>query len=305
MKSDYFDKSKERLSKQYGVDVFQDVLFGRKGRVLMYADISQKDDIKLHVISNSLSLLGLEDKSSILLSTLLSQVDIHNKYAELAGKKDYLNYVKEEMTAFYKDINVSFPITLDNQRRWLHFDGYSIDKNPDIYVYLAYDISGLMNEEELIFEKTHKDSLTGLYNGYAFDFHYGKRYQWENLHVFYMDIDNFKIINDQYSHLEGNKALISFADILKSLQSEYNLFYRLGGDEFVGLIFEEKDKVLKMAETIIQETRKIKLPGNNENLTVSIGVLQTTIRDDAVKKADDILYKAKRQGKDQYIFEVE
>jgi diguanylate cyclase (GGDEF)-like protein len=120
-----------------------------------------------------------------------------------------------------------------------------------------------------------------------------------------MDIDNFKQINDRFNHKEGNKALVSFSNILRSLQDGNNLFYRLGGDEFVGLVFEGKEKALKMADTIVKETRKITLPGNNRSLTVSIGILQATKREDPVRKADDLLYKVKRQGKNQYLYAIE
>ena len=83
------------------------------------------------------------------------------------------------------------------------------------------------------------------------------------------------------------------------------MFYRLGGDEFVGLIFDSEDHILKMADQILSETRKIVIAFDNTHLTTSIGVIQATKRENLVRKADDLLYMAKKQGKDQFIFDVE
>ena len=305
MKLDNFEQSRKKLLDVYDVDVFKDILFGRKGRVFLYADIEQSDQIELHVISNDLTVLGIEDKSSISLNKLLSYIDVDNKYAEVSGKEEYVTFIKGEMTAFNKDIDITFPIKVRNQRHWVHFAGFHIEKTSRIYIFLAHENSELMNHEEAIFEKTHKDSLTGLFNKYTFDFHYGQRYHLDNLNVLYLDIDNFKQINDHYGHNVGNIALQSFSNILKSFQNGYNQFYRLGGDEFVGLIFGNQEEIMKMAENILIETRKIIVAKDNMYLTASIGIIQATKREDLVRKADDLLYKAKKQGKDQFIFDIE
>ena len=305
MRLDNFEQSSKKLLDVYGVDVFKDILFGRKGRVFLYVDVEQKDQITFEVISNHLTVLGLDAAESITLDQLLSYIDTENKYAEVSGKKEYVAFTKGEMTAFHKEIDITFPIKVRNQRHWVHFSGFSIEKTPRIYVFVAHESSELMNREEDIFEKTHKDSLTGLFNRYTFDYHYGLRYHLENLHVLYLDLDNFKMINDQYGHQAGNHALQSFAGILKSFQNDYNMFYRIGGDEFVGLIYGSKEKIVKMVEKILSETRKIIVADDNTHLTASIGVLQATKREDLIKKADELLYKAKKQGKDQFIFDVE
>ena len=302
---DHFEQSKQKLLNSYGVDVFKDILFGRKGRVFLYTDIEQKDHVELHVISNRLTVLGLDDTESISLDQLLSYLDADNKYAEVAGKREYVEFVKKEMVAFDKEIDITFPIKIRNHRHWIHFSGFSIEKTPRIYIFVAHEHSELMDNEEQVFEKTHKDSLTGLFNRYTFDYHYGLRYHLENLHVIYLDIDNFKIINDRYGHQTGNAALQAFASVLKLFQNEYSMFYRLGGDEFVGLIFDSEDHILKMADQILSETRKIVIAFDHAHLTTSIGVIQATKRENLVRKADDLLYMAKKQGKDQFIFDVE
>ena len=54
----------------------------------------------------------------------------------------------------------------------------------------------------------------------------------------YLDLDNFKLINDTFGHAEGNRVLITFAKLMNTLCRESDLFARLGGDEFVMLLID-------------------------------------------------------------------
>jgi len=301
----YFKLAQNKLKSKYDIDVVNDIVLGNQDRVLLYADISNKDNIYLHVISNSLALIGLSESDKISLKEMMSFIDFKNKYAEVAGITEYNKYITDELYNFEKSMNITFPIVYNKRRTWIHFDGFKVEKNQDIYAISATNLTELMQYEEALYEKTHKDSLTQLFNRYAFDYHYGLRYHMDHLHILYIDIDDFKDINDQYSHLVGNEALKKMADVLKKYETEYNRFYRLGGDEFVGMFFEQTDQILQIANDILSETKKIELAKTNKRFSVSMGIIKGTIKDDLVRKADDLLYQAKHKGKDQFIFGIE
>lgn len=301
----YFKQAQNNLKSKYDVDVINDIILGNQDRVLFYADISNKEDINLHVISNSLELIGLSESDKISMKELMDFIDYKNKYAEVAGMNEYKKYITDELYNFDKNMNITFPVNHHDQRTWIHFDGFKVEKNQNIYAIFATNITELMEHEEALYEKTHKDSLTQLFNKYAFDYHYGLRYHLEHLHILYIDIDDFKDINDQYSHHVGNEALKKMSLVLKEYETEYNRFYRLGGDEFVGMFFEQTDQVLQIANDILSKTKEIKLPKTDKRFSVSMGIIKGTIKDDLVRKADDLLYQAKSNGKDQYIFGVE
>jgi diguanylate cyclase (GGDEF)-like protein len=301
----FFKQAQERLKNKYNLDVIEDIVLGNSERVFLYADKSEKEQITLHVISNSLELIGLPDQESITMKTLMNLIDFDNKYAEVAGISEYKTYIEKELLDFSKIMNITFPIKYDNQRVWIHFDGFKVEKNENVYAIFASNISELMEHEEALYEKTHKDSLTQLFNKYAFDYHYGLRYQMEHLHIIYIDIDDFKDINDQFSHHVGNEALKKLSSLLKQYETENNRFYRLGGDEFVGMFFDETEEVLSIAKDILMRTKQITLPQANKNFTISMGVIKATQREDLVTKADDLLYKAKNNGKDQIVFDIE
>jgi diguanylate cyclase (GGDEF)-like protein len=105
--------------------------------------------------------------------------------------------------------------------------------------------------------------------------------------------------------MAGDQCLVAFSTILKSHTNETNLFYRNGGDEFVGLLFGKEPDIRRMAEDILIQVRNIKSPLSQTPLSVSIGIVQAKMRQDVIRKADMLLYKAKRLGKNQYIYEIE
>jgi diguanylate cyclase (GGDEF)-like protein len=92
-----------------------------------------------------------------------------------------------------------------------------------------------------IYQRSIRDQLTGLLNRSGFEemvqtlFTQEKRYP-KNFAFIFMDLDNFKSINDRYGHAEGDLALIEFSKLLRSSFRESDLLARVGGDEFAVLI---------------------------------------------------------------------
>jgi diguanylate cyclase len=305
MHNKYLEQATQRLKDVYQVDLIKDILLGKKDRVLLFADVSNSSDVKLEVISNTLTLIGLPDVPSISLNHILEQVDYDNRYAEIAGNEGYKSYIYE---AFFKsqfDIDVTIPIKTTFGKTWVRFNMYPIDQHPNLLTTYITNVTELLVKEEALYEKIHKDALTGLFNKYTFDYHYGKRYQWPNAHVMYLDLDDFKKINDTLGHPIGNWFLVEFAHLLKSLETASSKFYRIGGDEFIGLIFEKPEKVIQIADEIIHQTALIRKEQHHPKLTVSIGIVASIFGEDLARKADDILYKVKKSGKNHYLYEKE
>ncbi|MDD2370469.1 MAG: sensor domain-containing diguanylate cyclase [Firmicutes bacterium] len=127
------------------------------------------------------------------------------------------------------------------------------------------------------------------------------------LSLLMIDIDNFKTINDNYGHLNGDKVLSSIASLIKSELRTPDIFGRYGGDEFlIGLINTDKLSAIGVAKRIIKTISQSGIKTNNDDyiyITLSIGV--TTIDkesslDEFINNADKKLYEAKRNGKNSY-----
>ena len=156
-------------------------------------------------------------------------------------------------------------------------------------------------------KEANYDELTGVYNRRAFNKRANKIYYSNKLmFLMLMDADDFKIINDKYGHLEGDKALIQIAYILNrainNTHKNYSLA-RYGGDEFVivGNV-QNKNEVAQLIAKIEEEEKKYNKETNNKyNIKLSIGyALQNdnhTSVEDLIKEADNLMYAKKRKKK--------
>ena len=302
---DYFSEMQKKLKDKYDIDVVRDLILSPDNKIFMFAHVKDTKAIDLEVVHGSLTRIGLEETPSITVEALLSYFDDDNAYAEVSGKQEHYKAVREEIYDFDNRPNVTFPIRNAKGRYWIRVTIFSIDKASQLYSIFITDVTPYLQEEEKMFRKTHLDSLTGVLNKYTLDFHYGERYQMDDFHVMFLDLDNFKELNDAKGHPFGDRFLKDFADIIRGYDSDYNRFYRIGGDEFVGLFFDDSYKIKRIAQTIIDKTRALALAASFENVSVSIGIVKAEAREDVILKADNLLYKAKASGKNKYLFKHE
>lgn len=114
-----------------------------------------------------------------------------------------------------------------------------------------------------------------------------------------IDINNFKVINDNYGHEEGDRLLIGFAELLKKfLRANFDSIYRFGGDEFVVLFvncsLEKSYEILKKINLKFSEIRK--------EVSIAYGVVKIEMKkgkniDQYLKIADDLMFENKRAYK--------
>ena len=166
----------------------------------------------------------------------------------------------------------------------------------------------------LLFEEVRnlaiRDGLTGLYNSRHFrevlahQVEVSRRYGWP-LSLIFLDIDNFKGINDTFGHPDGDLVLKALARFLQSHVRLADVICRYGGEEFVVLLPQtSRDHAQLLAERLREEIAGTPIPLSHQeiHLTVSIGLsyLTPSLSDeDLVKNADTALYKAKQSGRNR------
>ena len=173
------------------------------------------------------------------------------------------------------------------------------------------ELNGLNNrlkEDNLSLEAaTTKDSLTGVKNRFALRRDYEK-YDDTNVHIMMLDIDDFKKVNDRYGHSVGDYLLRKVGDALSEFfGADYS--YRYGGDEFMVIfpdVEEEKFKIL--IQEMEARLNDISLEDKKFPVHFSAGYVygKTLLQDDLrlmLRQADELLYKAKRAGKDTFLGE--
>ncbi len=155
----------------------------------------------------------------------------------------------------------------------------------------------------ILYEKTKRDPLTGLENRQAYYSYISKLQQKNNvtLTVINIDMDNFKSINDNYGHNEGDEAIKSFGNIIKRVFTNKEKCMRIGGDEFI-IFIEDNDKV--KVDKYIGELIRRKDIYNKENMkpytlefSYGIGIYdkKNETIDQLIKRCDSKMYEQKRQ----------
>jgi diguanylate cyclase (GGDEF)-like protein len=160
----------------------------------------------------------------------------------------------------------------------------------------------LVHEKEL----ARTDALTSIANRRAFFEIAGSELSRMNRYkrpftIAYVDLDDFKLVNDQFGHEAGDDLLRRVSGAIRSTIRSSDLIARVGGDEFAILLPETNEDQAKSVIEKINASLKETLPKRDPTTTFSIGVV-TYVRppatvDDMLKKADHMMYAAKREGK--------
>lgn len=164
---------------------------------------------------------------------------------------------------------------------------------------------------ETIVKETIHDQLTGLFNRSYFDEAYGqqvslaKRYE-NDLSILFLDLDNFKEVNDTYGHLAGDEVLRSVAALIVKEKRESDIAARYGGEEFV-LILTQTDNLsgFTFAERLRKKIEKLEITYRNEviSITTSGGIASypnnTESPGKILQMADSAAYLAKGAGKNK------
>jgi diguanylate cyclase (GGDEF)-like protein/PAS domain S-box-containing protein len=176
---------------------------------------------------------------------------------------------------------------------------------------LGTDATAAREHERQLLALANSDPLTGLPNRRMYEFQLEKalasaRRQRTQLALVYLDLDNFKKINDTLGHAMGDEVLVEFGNRVKSVLRETDLLARLAGDEFT-VILESIGGIEggeRVAHKILQALAPPFITGHHRiQIGASIGIALGGHRSSAASlatSADAALYAAKRAGKNQF-----
>ena len=169
-------------------------------------------------------------------------------------------------------------------------------------------LRSLERENQQLWDLSFRDALTGLYNR-RFAQETGRilvsrarRYQ-EQLHVFMLDIDHFKRVNDVVSHAVGDEVLKGVAQAIQSCLRTSDSVARYGGEEFLAFVVQAEAETAQFIANRIRETvASRRFESVPWQVTVSIGVASAagdTDLEELVDRADKYLYASKRGGRNR------
>jgi diguanylate cyclase (GGDEF)-like protein len=174
------------------------------------------------------------------------------------------------------------------------------------FIIVTLLLSTLRRELEREKKMARTDHLTGAINSRVFcellqtEINRSERYK-TPFTIAYIDLDNFKTINDEFGHATGDRVLCFVVDQVRNNLRKTDVTARLGGDEFTLLLPETKQE---SAQAVLSKLQRDILDGmqqNNWPVTLSIGVLTCLdaphTADEAIKIVDDLMYSVKRDSK--------
>jgi diguanylate cyclase (GGDEF)-like protein len=164
---------------------------------------------------------------------------------------------------------------------------------------LVNDLLDQRQENNMLRQQVERDSMTNLYNHQRFrellqqELSRSERYG-HHLSILFADIDDFKSVNDTYGHLAGDKAI-------KAIAARY------GGEEFAIILPEtEKENAFEVAERLRETIGLLRIihEDNYIHPSMSFGIASLKLGekvslDELIKRADNALYQAKKQGKNR------
>lgn len=254
--------------------------------------------------------------------------------AEVIGKYIGFIYPEDESMAVEKKIEILIQkgelrreIRLVKKTKEIIFADLSLsllrDENGDPIGTIGYmqDITerkkaedALLKQKDVLYYRAHHDKLTGLPNRALFTDRLERgiikaKRRREHLALFFIDLDNFKHINDSLGHEAGDAALKSVAQRLKGILRKEDTLARLGGDEFTVIVEElaRAESASLLAEKILKALAEpMMIDGYMLYNTGSIGIsLYPQDASDArhlIRFADTAMYKAKEAGRNSFQF---
>lgn len=180
-----------------------------------------------------------------------------------------------------------------------------------IWVALAILTSTAMSIVQTLDHERSRDPLTRLLNRRAFFEQVKKRlelYGHSGWAVMTCDLDHFKMVNDTWGHVAGDRALKEFGALLARTVRQDDLAARFGGEEFVLLIRSTSlHTAVLVAERLRSSVMNLHIPATAHTLTASFGVVQLNSNGDinqAIEQADRLLYEAKHAGRNKVVWKA-
>ncbi|WBL15794.1 EAL domain-containing protein [Sutcliffiella sp. NC1] len=322
------------------------VLVGKEVKIIVELELNEPTSLfsrEKNLVENLNQVTGNNDIYRMIAENLTDLVVIINKGGDIQYATPSFNTVLNydlsllQKSNFFEKIHVddreiveaeiktyfsrTIKKALKSEFRLLHEKGNYVDVEANIismkkngYILISMrDISEQKEVGKAIYELAFHDSLTHLPNRRSFINQLrgtvlDRKFSRSKLTVFFIDLDNFKQINDQWGHDAGDLVLKEAAKRIQSVIRPTDIAARLGGDEFVVMlkdVQDEEDAITIVQRMLNQFQKPINISGQDYTLSCSIGVAHYPDHgessEDLIKSADTALYYVKERGKNDFM----
>jgi len=247
--------------------------------------------------------------------------------AELLGKNPRILKSGLQEAGFYREMwrdlldKGSWQGEIKNRRKngeyyvqWVNIDAVSGEQGEKLFVGIVSDISELVDSRERLANLAYFDTLTKLPNRVLFQDRLRQamiqtRREHAVMALLFVDLDNFKTVNDTLGHAIGDQLLIEVASRLRHHVRESDTVARLGGDEF-GIILMDAGGAEEMARVAGQLIEALSAPyplsgyevAGGASLGITFYPIDAMTPEELLKNADVAMYRAKECGRNNFQF---
>lgn len=233
-----------------------------------------------------------------------------NQIENFMKYKDY-DFLKDMIEA-KQDASHDFLIPVKNENRWYRVEFRVVRSQDDKVSYALgkiYDVHDDILKHHALLESSRRDTLTNLLNRKGAEEYINAMLEHDHMLgiMILIDVDNFKLINDNLGHLAGDQLLQEISHLIDSFFRQNDIKCRLGGDEFIVFMHANMDKASlssKLEHFINKANKQIFSKYQQYKLSFSVGATQiskgTATYNDLYQRADAAMYKAKMQGKNSF-----
>ncbi|HLR63934.1 MAG TPA: EAL domain-containing protein [Pseudogracilibacillus sp.] len=254
---------------------------------------------------------------SIVIALIASYIAL---YLFIRYNKEKITFLNKLLFASIMGIAISGMHYTGMYAARFHIEEDFMVEEPAIHLGLLIGVTGTLTlilfiswaamyfDRSMLSKMAFEDPLTQLNNRHALNDALEAMNKTDRKAVLFIDLNNFKLINDSQGHHIGDKVIIEVSQRLRKFVNQKQSLYRLGGDEFVFILDEtDKEKVTILIKRILTEMKRpIRMPNLQLLVTCSLGIAIDYVEEDEpytlVRKANEAMYIAKAEGKGTYFF---
>ena len=217
-----------------------------------------------------------------------------------------------------QEFSLEYPCHSSDEQSWYKLKAWRLDMEADKYAVITHkEVTQAVLQRKALQADALTDSLTGIANRRHFDRFLAQEWRRDMrrgtpITLIMIDIDYFKLLNDNYGHLTGDKCLKRIAQFISSIaQRPGDLAARIGGEEFALVMGATQENAAKQfAEFIRAGIEQLDIPNEHSTvsnmITASVGVsttvpLRAANKTELVAMADEALYSAKNKGRNTVV----
>lgn len=237
---------------------------------------------------------------------------VGKKVSQVWGEEVFKRHIKDNIISAFsgKNLNLKKDFIFDGTSSFYEVSYFpmldsSSEKAISHVAILTRDITQSTKSRKELLKKLYTDPLTKVYNKAYFLDVFSKKYiNAKTLALCYLDLDNFKKVNDSYGHSEGDLYLKEFAKYTKEFFGRNAKIIRLGGDEFFLSLSLNVNECASFIEQLNAFVLGLKTKPFNKNGMLGVSVGMVLVKDTsktalkfAIEEADKLVYKSKNCGK--------